>query len=88
MSWPNGRPNSPPVEIPAVLDTLAAAYAGGGRFADAVRTAEAALALAVAQGKRSFAETVRARLTLYQAGSPYREIGQFAPSATHPEAAH
>jgi tetratricopeptide (TPR) repeat protein len=55
-----------------VLDTLAAAYAEAGRFAEAVASAERALAIAQAQTNR-LADEIRARLNLYQRGLPYRE---------------
>ena len=41
---------------PAMLDTLAAAYAEAGRFTDAVRTAQAALELARGAGKAEQAQ--------------------------------
>jgi len=52
-------------------DVLAAAYAEAGRFDDAVRTETSAIAKA--GGAATPAMT--ARLTLYQAGKPYREGG-------------
>ncbi|MBZ5583038.1 MAG: tetratricopeptide repeat protein [Acidobacteriia bacterium] len=58
---------------PAALDTLAAAYAEAGRFADAAGTARKALALATAQTKQPLAEALKARLTLYESGAPFRE---------------
>jgi tetratricopeptide (TPR) repeat protein len=58
---------------PAILGTLAAAYAEAGRFSEAVETAERAVSLAVARGDTALADTLRARIKLYQAGSPYRE---------------
>ncbi len=58
---------------PAVLGTLAAAYAESGQFSKAVETAERAIALASARGDHALADTLRARLKLYQAGSPYHE---------------
>ncbi len=56
-----------------VLDTLAAAYAEAGRFDDATVTANKALHLAESQGRAETAQTIRARLQLYQAKRPYRE---------------
>jgi tetratricopeptide (TPR) repeat protein len=53
---------------PAVLDTLAVAYAAAGQFDDAVISAQAALA---AGPPTSLAEAIRARLALFQAGKPY-----------------
>ena len=58
---------------PAVLDTLAAAYAEAGRYPEAIRTAEQALAIATTQHNASLQEAIRTRIRLYQAGSPYRE---------------
>ena len=57
---------------PAILDTLAAAYAEAGRFADAVETAQRAIDLATQQNKQTLASSLRARIKLYQAGSAYR----------------
>ena len=55
---------------PAILDTLAAAYAEAGQFSEAVEVARRALALATAQGKTALAGTLQARIQLYQAGRP------------------
>ena len=57
---------SPPEDC-FVLDTLAAAYASGGQFSDAVRVQTQAVA-AAAPG---FADPLRQRLTLYQQQQPY-----------------
>jgi spermidine synthase len=51
------------------LDTLAAAYAAAGRFPDAQRIAERALALAPPP---ELARQIADRLALYRAGRPYR----------------
>lgn len=58
---------------PAFLDTLAAAYAAAGRFPAAVATAQKAIELASAAGQTELASQIETRLTLYQAGRPYRE---------------
>jgi tetratricopeptide (TPR) repeat protein len=58
---------------PQVLDTLAAAYAEAGRFAEAVETAQQALQQASSGNDTALAGAVRDRIRLYQAGSPYRE---------------
>lgn len=58
---------------PAVLDTLAAAYAAAGRFPEAITTAQQAMTLAHAQDKEELAEAIRDRLKLYQSGRPYRQ---------------
>ena len=60
------------LENAQILSTLAAAYAEVGRFDEARRTAERALALAEAQNQNPLAEQIRARLALYQSGLPYR----------------
>jgi len=59
-------------EEPDILDTLAAAYAEAGRFSKAQEIAQKALALALQQNKQALAEALRARLSLYEAGTPFR----------------
>jgi protein O-mannosyl-transferase len=58
---------------PAILDTLAAAYAEAGRFAQAVETAQKAIELATQQNKKALANSVQAKLRLYEAGTPFRQ---------------
>jgi Flp pilus assembly protein TadD len=58
---------------PTILDTLAAAYAEAGRFPEAVQTARKALDLVNRQNNESLAEGLKARLRLYEAGTPYRD---------------
>ena len=58
---------------PAILDTLAAAYAEAGRFPEAVQIASQTLELARKQGDRRLGEALEARLALYRAGTPFRE---------------
>ena len=58
---------------PAVLGTLAAAYAEAGRSSEAVQTARKALGLAVQQNKPRLAESIRTKIRLYESGTPYRE---------------
>ena len=65
---------------PELLDTLAAAQAEAGRFPEAAATAHKALELAGQQNKRALADTLRARIALYEAGKPYHA----APSASPP----
>ncbi len=65
---------------PAILGTLAAAYAEAGRFAEAVKTAEHALTLATDRNNSVLAETLQARIKLYRAGSPYRDTQQASGS--------
>jgi tetratricopeptide (TPR) repeat protein len=57
---------------PALLDTLAAAYAEAGRFPEAVETARRALDLAVGHQDQRLAEGLRARIALYEARTPFR----------------
>jgi Flp pilus assembly protein TadD len=59
---------------PALLGTLAAAYAEAGRFPEAAQTARMAQELATQQNNQSLAESVGAKIILYQAGTPFREI--------------
>ena len=60
------------------LDTLAAAYAEAGRFAEAVQTARQALDLATQQNEPGPAEFIQAKLRLYEARKPFHE----APPST------
>jgi Flp pilus assembly protein TadD len=64
---------------PVILRTLAAAYARGGRFGEAVQTAQTALPLAAAQGLGSLSGNLEAELKLYQAGSPLGSAAQPKP---------
>ncbi len=57
---------------PLILDTLAAAYAEAGRFAEAVETARRALTLATEQSKQALAEALKGRIALYEAKAPFR----------------
>jgi Flp pilus assembly protein TadD len=59
--------------LPSALDTLAAAYASAGRFAEAVDTAQNALALATESGQPAVADKIKARLHLYENNQPYRQ---------------
>jgi len=56
----------------ALWDTLAAAYAEADRFADAVATAERALASAHQENRSDLARAIEDRIRLYQAGEPFR----------------
>ena len=58
---------------PAILDTLAAAYAASQRFDEAVTTAEEAVELARLRGSSDLADRAGARLALYRLRKPYRE---------------
>lgn len=56
---------------PAILDTLAVAYASAGRFDQATKAAEEALRLATAGHAEALAEQIRQRLLLYGRREPY-----------------
>jgi tetratricopeptide (TPR) repeat protein len=58
---------------PALLGTLAAAYAEAGRFSDAITTAEKARDLANASGLNEIAARNNSLLEVYRKGQPYRE---------------
>jgi tetratricopeptide (TPR) repeat protein len=58
---------------PAVLDTLAAAYAEVGAYNDAARAARIAVRLAEGQHDAPLAARIAARLRLYEAGMPYHD---------------
>jgi tetratricopeptide (TPR) repeat protein len=57
----------------AVVDTLAAAYASAGRFADAVQAAQRAHSLASQAGEAALAVEIGRRLALYRRRLPYVE---------------
>jgi len=56
---------------PGLLDTLAAAYAAGGRFKDAIKTAEQALSVVKAGGQEELTGEIQNRMELYKAGHRY-----------------
>jgi tetratricopeptide (TPR) repeat protein len=60
-------------KLPLFVGTLAAAYAEAGRFDDAVKTAEQAIALATAGKKEALANKNRELLELYQAKKAYHQ---------------
>jgi tetratricopeptide (TPR) repeat protein len=62
-----------PIPDPAVLDTLAAAYAAAGRYDDALRAGERALVWTEAEGQLQLAEQIRKRLGLYRERRAYSE---------------
>jgi len=82
-SWPDANLRKPAEAVPLAeraceltkrkhpgyLDTLAVAYAAVGRFDDAVKVAEQALALAA--GNAALADIIRGRLELFKAGKPF-----------------
>jgi tetratricopeptide (TPR) repeat protein len=55
------------------LDTLAAAYAEKGQFAEAALTARRALAQATQEYQPALADDIGTRIALYQAGRPFRD---------------
>ena len=59
--------------VAEVVDTLAAAYAAAGRFAEAKATAQRAMRMAQAAENTALARRIGNRLTLYRAGRPYRD---------------
>jgi protein O-mannosyl-transferase len=59
-----------------VLGTLAAAYAEAGQFALAVETARKALKLAAQQNNQAMAESVKAKIPLYEKQTPFREMSR------------
>jgi tetratricopeptide (TPR) repeat protein len=71
---------------PALLDTLAAAYAENGQFPEAVDAAQRALALARSQNNPALENTLRQHIKLLQAGSPLRSTlpTEAAPGPNQP----
>jgi len=59
---------------PKMLGILAAALAETGDFSGAAATAQRALQLAGASDHSALADTLRAQLALYRAGSPFRDV--------------
>ena|ERR1700677_2814051 len=57
---------------PAILDTLAAAYAEAGRFPEAIETSLRAIEIATAAGSTDMVNNLQAHLALYRANSPLR----------------
>ena len=58
---------------PAILHTLAAAYAEAGRFDEALQTARRAMKLASRADNNSVYNAIRDELPLYELGLPYHE---------------
>jgi tetratricopeptide (TPR) repeat protein len=69
------------VELANGLDTLAAAYAEAGRYAEAAESARRALELSLQKKDRESAQRLRSQLALYEAGKPFHETPPAAPSA-------
>ena len=59
---------------PAIIGTLAAAYAEAGRFPEAVTTARQTLQLATGQTSPAAVDALRTQIGLYQAGLPFRDL--------------
>jgi Tfp pilus assembly protein PilF len=55
------------------LDTLAAAYAEKGQFAEAAATARRAQARAAQENQPALADEIAARIAVYEAGQPFRD---------------
>jgi len=68
--------------LPELLDTLAAAYAAAGRFDEAVRSADQALALAK---RPELAAAIRERRSLYRSERPYVEPPRQAAGEGSPQ---
>jgi protein O-mannosyl-transferase len=60
-------------QAPACLATLAAAYAGVGRFPEAIEAAKRACQLFLSADETNLARRAGEQLGFYQAGRPYRE---------------
>jgi tetratricopeptide (TPR) repeat protein len=61
-----------PGNDPAMLDTLAAAYAANGRFTEAVETARRALTTAAIKPDEALIDGLKARLSLYERNTAFR----------------
>jgi Tfp pilus assembly protein PilF len=70
-----------------MLDTLAAAYAEKGQFADAALTARRALARAAQENQPALADEIRIRIALYQADRPFRDRDISVTGAGTPDGA-
>jgi tetratricopeptide (TPR) repeat protein len=64
---------------PGILDTLGAAYASAGRFAEAIETAKTALTLVDAAEHSMLKNDIQHHLTFYTQGKPYIESAQKRP---------
>jgi spermidine synthase len=58
---------------PAILDTLAAAYAESGDYPRALETARRALELAERQGNAALSSSLKEEIARYESGMPCRE---------------
>ena len=62
-----------PARHPMLLDTLAAAQAANGQYAEALQTAQEAVALAGQQGDAQAAASLTSRLAAYRQNRPWRD---------------
>jgi len=62
-----------------MLDTLAAAYAEKGQFANAALTARRALAQAAQDDQPALADDIRIRIAMYEVEKPFRDRDVSAP---------
>jgi tetratricopeptide (TPR) repeat protein len=69
---------------PFILGTLAAAYASAGQFADAVKTANKALAFADPKSDRDLVIALQDQLACYSAGKPYTDPSVIVPDQNAP----
>ena len=69
---------------PIPLNTLAAAYARAGQYSKATQAAKEALALATRQKDQPLADSIKNKMALYKAHTPYQEKGGPAPPAPAP----
>jgi Flp pilus assembly protein TadD len=58
---------------PAIMSTLAAAYAEAGRFGEAMATAQQAIELATTQNDTAMVGVLRTQLGFYEAHVPFRD---------------
>jgi tetratricopeptide (TPR) repeat protein len=58
---------------PIINATLAAAYAEAGRLSDAIKAAQRAIRLALSEGNKGRADSIRPQLSSYESGQPFRD---------------
>lgn len=66
------------------FDTLAAAYAEAGNFSEAVLSAKNALRLASREKNPALAESIKKKIALYEARTPFREPNRPSTTAINP----
>jgi tetratricopeptide (TPR) repeat protein len=71
-------------ENPVVLGTLAVAYANVGNFTRAIATAQRALDTSIVNSNSPFAAALRAQISLYQTGTPFRDTPPTPQGAASP----